>query len=377
MKWIYLILCLITVNSFGQFDIGETSIVFTDTDRDRAIETFIYYPADEAGVDVDVTDGNFPVIAVGHGFVMTYESYTYIWEHFVPLGYIVILPNTEITVDVSHGDFGKDLGFVIQAMQIEDTIETSLFYEHVSVHSAVVGHSMGGGAAVLAAAEFPEITTLVTLAAAETDPSAITAATEIEQPSLTFAGELDCVTPPAEHQELIYNNLSDCKGYALIFGGSHCQFANSNVLCEFGEFSCPDAESLESEQHFAVLALMTPWLNAYLKTDFTAWEEVLALEGENDIFNFSLDCTDNAPVLSLENLIENKGIIYPNPTSGEVQIPPNYQNKPYSIYSADGRLVQQGTANMQIDLSQLESGFYLIELQGEDGSSLVNRIRKL
>ncbi|NOQ74604.1 MAG: T9SS type A sorting domain-containing protein [Crocinitomix sp.] len=358
MKWIYLLLCLITINGFGQFDIGETSIVFTDTERDRDIETFIYYPADEAGEDVDVTDGKFPVIAVGHGFVMTYESYAYIWEHFVPLGYIVILPNTETTVDVSHGDFGTDLGFVIEALQNENTIETSLFYEHVSVYSAVVGHSMGGGAAVLAAADFPEISTLVTLAAAETDPSAIDAANDVSQPSLTFAGEVDCVTPPADHQELIYNNLSDCKGYVLIFGGTHCQFANSNILCELGEFSCPDTETAESEQHFGVLAIMTPWLRAYLKTDFEAWEEVVALEGENDIFDFNLDCADNAPVLSLENLLENKGIIYPNPTSGEIQIPANYQNKPYHIYSADGRLVQEGITNTEIDLSKLDAGFY-------------------
>ena len=79
-----------TLSGFSQFDIGETSIVFNDTERDRDIETFIYYPATESGEDVTVTDGKFPVISVGHGFVMTYESYAYIWEHFVPLGYIEI-----------------------------------------------------------------------------------------------------------------------------------------------------------------------------------------------------------------------------------------------------------------------------------------------
>lgn len=377
MKWTYSLIFLFSFNGFSQFDIGETSIVFTDIERDREIETFIYYPVSEAGEDVALTDGKFPVIAVGHGFVMTYESYAYIWEHFVPLGYIVILPNTETAVDVSHGDFGSDLGFVIHALQNENTLESSLFYAHVSVYSAVIGHSMGGGAAVLAVADDSEITTLVTLAAAETDPSAIAAASEINRPSLTFAGGADCVTPPAEHQELIYENLNDCKGYVLIPEGTHCQFANSNFLCELGELTCPDEEISAEDQHAAVLEVLTPWLRAYLKTDYAAWEEVLVLEGENDTYDFELNCTDNAPVLSLDNSIQNRGIIYPNPTSGEVQIPVNYQNKGYSIYSTAGRLVQQGITNMQIDLSKLESGFYLIEMEDQQGNRIVNHVQKL
>ena len=366
-----------TLSGFSQFDIGETSIVFNDTERDRDIETFIYYPATESGEDVTVTDGKFPVISVGHGFVMTYESYAYIWEHFVPLGYIVILPNTETTVTVSHGDFGTDLSFVIGAIQTEGATEGSLFFEHVSMTSAVLGHSMGGGAAVLAAAEDTEISTLVTLAAAETDPSAIDVAETVLQPSLTFAGGVDCVTPIAEHQEPVYENLSDCKGYVFIPEGSHCQFANSNVLCELGEFSCTASEISEEEQHETVLEALTPWFQAFLKMDYAAWEEVEALEGAHDLYDLELECDDNGPVLSVENSVANDAVIYPNPTTGEVWIPANFQNKSYSIYSADGRLVRGGKTKKSIDLSNLETGVYLIELRDDSGNVLVNRIQKL
>ena len=216
MKLIYALLILMPFTGYSQFEIGTTSITFTDTDRGREVETFIYYPADAAGADVSLADGLFPVISVGHGFLMTYESYQYIWEHYVPLGYIVILPNTETAVPVSHGDFGKDLSFVIHALLAENEIESSPFFGHVSPHSALVGHSMGGGASILAAAEDASITTIVTFAAAETDPSAIAAASSINQPSLTFAGGNDCVTPPADNQEPMYANHNDCKGYVLI-----------------------------------------------------------------------------------------------------------------------------------------------------------------
>lgn len=377
MKWIYAVLFLIPLNSYCQFEIGSTSAVFTDAERDRDIETFIYYPAEVAGADVALSDGVFPVISVGHGFVMTYVSYTYIWEHFVPLGYIVVLPNTETTVAVSHGDFGADLSFVIHAIQNENTIASSLFYEHVSPLSAVIGHSMGGGAAVLAAASDAEITTLITLAAAETSPSAIAAASAINQPSLTFAGGADCVTPPADHQEPIYANLSDCKGYALILEGSHCQFANSNFLCEFGELGCPEVAISGGDQHAAVLEILTPWLRAYLKLDYAAWEEVLSLEGENDTYNFELDCNDNAPVLSVPEQTFAQGVVYPNPSTGMVTVPQAYQFKNYRIYSLDGRIVQMGITAGQLDISLLHNGVYLLQLDSVDGLFITQRLEKI
>ena len=374
MKLIYALLILMPFTGYSQFEIGTTSITFTDTDRAREIETFIYYPAVAAGADVSLADGLFPVISVGHGFLMTYESYQYIWEHYVPLGYIVILPNTETAVPVSHGDFGKDLSFVIHALLAENEIESSPFFGHVSPHSALVGHSMGGGASILAAAEDASITTIVTFAAAETDPSAIAAASSINQPSLTFAGENDCVAPPADHQEPMYANHNDCKGYVLITGGSHCQFANSNFICELGEFACPGDGISESEQHAAVLEILTPWLQAYLKTDYAAWEAVVALEGAGDNYNFSLDCSENAPVLSVNSSANSVELVYPNPSNGVVTIPLNYQTKNYRILTLDGRIVQAGVIGAQLDFSVLKNGMYVLQIETEGGVVLMQRL---
>ncbi len=376
MKSILTLLIIIPLIGLAQFEIGSTSITYTDTDRDREVETFIYYPANAGGGDVSLADGLFPVISVGHGFLMTYESYQYIWEHYVPLGYIIILPNTETAVPVSHGEFGKDLSFVIRALQAENEIESSLFFGHVSPHSAVVGHSMGGGASILAVAEDASISTVVTFAAAETDPSAIAAASSINQPSLTFAGGNDCVTPPADHQEPIYTNLSDCKGYVQITGGSHCQFANSNFICELGELACPGDGISESEQHAAVLEVLTPWLQAYLKTDYTAWEAVVALEGTGDNYNFSLDCSDNAPVLSVNENVNSVQMIYPNPSNGIVTVPANYEGKNYRILALDGRIVQAGITVAQLDFSALKNGLYVLQIETEGGLVLTQRVVK-
>jgi len=377
MKWNVVLFCLVPLVGFCQFEIGSTSRVFTDTDRARDVESFIYYPANSAGADVDVADGDFPVISIGHGFLMTYESYSYLWEHFVPLGYIVILPNTETGVGVSHGEFGTDLSFVIHALQAENALESSLFHEHVSPYSAVVGHSMGGGASILATAEDATITTVVTFAAAETDPSAIAAATAISQPSLTFAGENDCVAPPADHQEPIYANLSDCKGYVLITGGSHCQFANSNFVCELGEFACPGGGISEAEQHAVVLGILTPWLQAYLKTDFAAWEDVVALEGTGDNYDFNLECSENAPVLSVEKVKDFNAFIYPNPSNGLVSIPVDLIGYSFRLLAIDGRIVQEGLLQHQLDFSFLKKGTYFLQILGDKDLMITQQLIKV
>lgn len=56
---------------------------------------------------------------------------------------------------------------------------------------------------------------MITFAAAETSPSAITAASHINIPSLIFSSDEDGVTPPATKQGPMYGSLASyCKSGA-------------------------------------------------------------------------------------------------------------------------------------------------------------------
>jgi len=56
---------------------------------------------------------------------------------------------------------------------------------------------------------------MITFAATETSPSAISAARNINIPSLVFSADEDCVTPPATNQLPVYDSLtSNCKSGA-------------------------------------------------------------------------------------------------------------------------------------------------------------------
>ena len=160
--------------------IGSRTITFFDAGRSRNIETNIYYPGLTAGTNATVVDGAFPVLVIGHGFVMTPNAYANLWEHFVPRGYIVALPTTEGGFAPDHGEFGLDLAFIAEALQAANSDGASPFFEHVAPTSALMGHSMGGGASFLGAANNSAITTLVNFAAAETNPSAIAASAQVQ-----------------------------------------------------------------------------------------------------------------------------------------------------------------------------------------------------
>ncbi len=267
--------------SQAQFLVGHRTVTFSDPTRSggfgsgggagRQIQCEVYYPATSAGDNTPFVAGSFPIISFGHGFVMGWDSYDNFWNNLVPKGYIMIFPRTEGNISPNHGDFGLDLAQAVTYLQNQNTIIGSPFNGKVGQTAAIMGHSMGGGSSYLAAANNPSITTLINFAAANTNPSSISAAKNVKVPSLVIAGSNDCVAPPVDHQRIMYDSLaSACKAYVSISGGTHCQFSSGNGNCSFGESTCsPPAGSPATismaNQHLRTFKYLTPWLNKYLK----------------------------------------------------------------------------------------------------------------
>ena len=265
--------------SYSQYQIGHTTFTFNDPLRTggfgsgggvgRQIQTEIYYPANTSGDNVSVASGRFPVITFGHGFAMAWSAYATIWQHYAARGYILAFPRTEggLIPGPSHGDFGTDLKQVSDKMLALDANSSSLFNGKILQKAAIIGHSMGGGASFLAAANNSNIETVIGLAPAETNPSAIAAASNVSVPALIFSGSADGVTPPAEHHIPIYNGLtSSCKSFVSISGGAHCYYANTDFNCDFGEsVSSPSISITRAAQQTAMFGLLDPWLDLKLK----------------------------------------------------------------------------------------------------------------
>ncbi|MBN2054713.1 hypothetical protein JW905_07315, partial [bacterium] len=164
---------MVAVERGVAYEIGHLSRAFFDSSRNRNIDVEIFYPAATAGDDVPVAVGVFPVIAFGHGYTIPWSDYEYCWERLSAGGYIFCLSDTESGLLPDHLDFGRDLAFILGAMQAAGGAPGDVFYQHVASASALMGHSMGGGACFLGAQYATGLTTLVNLAAAETNPSAV------------------------------------------------------------------------------------------------------------------------------------------------------------------------------------------------------------
>jgi dienelactone hydrolase len=386
------ILMLTTSIVFSQTPVGHTTITFSDATRTggfgsgggtgRQIQTEIYYPAASAGENVPVVGTNLPVIAFGHGFVMTWDVYTPVWESLVNEGYIVAFPRTEGGFSPVHADFGKDLVQVITNIQVLHTTSGSLFFGKVGSTSAIMGHSMGGGSSFLAGVNNLNITTMVTFAAANTNPSSITAAQQITIPNLVIAGENDCVAPPVDHQNKMYDSLqSQYKTEVTILGGGHCYFANNNFNCSFGEGTCsPNPTITRGEQQDATMDMTNLWLRKFLKNDCNAADDFQdSLVGSNRISfrqNNSIACSS---VGINSNMNPNNFVLYPNPAKTKIHIQNVKETTSYIVTNVIGEIVlhkNDFASNESVDVSALNQGVYFITLTTTKGQSVIKFIKE-
>jgi pimeloyl-ACP methyl ester carboxylesterase len=363
---IYLVVLLAHVSSniFAQtYHIGHTSTDFYDNARNRNITTEIYYPSDTNGDNVPISLGNFPVIVFGHGFLMSWDSYDNFWNSLVPEGYILCFPTTEMGFTPNHQFFAEDLSFIASKMQMESQNSSSIFYNSVLPKTGILGHSMGGGASFLAAENNPNINTLINFAAAETNPSAISAARNINIPSLIFSGESDCVAPPINHQNIMFDSLNSyCKTQINITNGGHCYFANENALCSFGESSCnPTLNITRNEQQNITNDFLKIWLNFSLKSNqnsFAIFND--SLQTSNRI-TYSQFC--NSTSIINPNKVDEI-IIYPNPTKSFIKIIVNEKSN-VLIYNSKGEKIYENYINVgisELNISDFSKGIYYVNV---------------
>lgn len=375
MKRIFLLTLILLAFkvSFAQpWPIGKTTVTFFDAERNnRAVNTAIYYPAVSTGNHVPAAEGVFPVISFGHGFVMVHTAYQYLWEALVPEGYILAFPTTESTAipPPSHSDFGKDLIFVIQQLRSLSLDPASIFYGHVAPEAAVMGHSMGGGATFLGCAADTTITTQITLAAANTSPSAVQAAGSIQIPSLLFAGQNDCVTPPQQHQQPIYDSLaSGRKAMITVLGGGHCFFADYNFNCSLGELTCSPSPSISrSQQQAVVIDFLKPWLEMTLRGNQGAWDLFYDSLMTSGRISYQLHwlTTGQRPVP------KTLARAYPNPFRNQLNLECQSRACRIRIINIEGKEIHiaelMAHGRYALDTSVWPDGWYILHIESNEG----------
>lgn len=323
------------------FEIGRLDVDFVDTSRGgRVVGTRIHYPADTTATGVPVAAGAFPVVAFAHGLNVNAGRNAPVWEALVPNGYIVALPKTEPN-GANPDELGRDLAFVVTALHAESNDNASLFFGHVDDSgSAIGGHSMGGGASVLGAAENPWLDALFNLGALNT--GAVDAAANVSMPTLVIGGTADCVTPIAGHQLPIYQNLaSDCRYLVELIDGTHCGFILTSPCDGFEGGACPTDSLRRALQTAQTAALIVPWMDAHVKKDAAAlgvFQNVLATDP-------NLTSQGTCDVVGVPDAMGTLGSlrVHPNPSAGTFRISFEPGLRSLTVHDAGGRLVRSLT----------------------------------
>ena len=261
------------------YPVGTADVTFVDPARgDRPVPVDLYYPATADGAGQPVATppaGGFAAVVFGHGYQLSAGLYAWLGQGLAADGHVVAVPRTGGEIFPSHAEFGLDLAFVSRALRDAGQDSASPFFGLMSDRAAVMGHSMGGGCSLLAAAGDPTVTAVANLAAADTDPSAIAVCPDIDRPALLFAGGNDCVTPPSSHQIPMYQALDDgWRTLVTVVGASHCQWNAYSFICALGE-ACSAGISRAAQQE-ATLQVLRPWLDAVLRDgDPAAFQDAL------------------------------------------------------------------------------------------------------
>jgi dienelactone hydrolase len=164
-----------------------------------------------------------PAVAFGHGWLQPPDRYLGLMRHLASWGIVVAAPGTQRGPLASHRLFAADLRTALDVC-----VGVRLGAGDISVDAerlGLAGHSTGGGAAVLAAADDKRVRAVATLAASQTKPFATDAASRCAMPALHLAGGQDVVAPAVGHSRLIATNWGGEAQYRTLPKVDHLGFA--------------------------------------------------------------------------------------------------------------------------------------------------------
>ena len=247
----------------GPYDAGWRTV--TVQRGNRTLDCRLYYPASTAGRNTAVLTGSgiapFPMVAFGHGFFMQTSYYISYYEHLASHGYITIAPQFP---DTQHDELALDLIACLDELRRAGTDPAHFLHGAVdTAKAAVSGHSMGGGASLLAASHDSRILVAAPMCPAETTPSVIGRMRQIAGAVCIIAGSADGITPVSVHQQPMYNASLPFKSLAVLQGGNHTRCMDVSAF----DWTDPNGAMTRAQQQALTRRFMTAAFDYHLKAD--------------------------------------------------------------------------------------------------------------
>jgi predicted dienelactone hydrolase len=167
----------------------------------------IWYPTTTA-------EGRFGAVAVSPGFMRSESAIKWYGPRLASHGFVVITISTNSLWDQPPSraaQLRKALTYVTQQSSVRDRVDPT--------RSAVMGHSMGGGGALLASLQDPGLEAAISLTGFSWSRDFST----LEVPSLVISAENDGIAPDHQHSRAFYSSMPEAldKAYMLLAGANH------------------------------------------------------------------------------------------------------------------------------------------------------------
>lgn len=234
------------------------------------ISVHVVFPSDERGVPARPADGSrLPALVLVQGAFVATQDYLWLAEALAARGYVVALPEHPLDFALSATDNGR---FARQLLTeppagslLTDLVEPSRI--------AVAGHSLGGVVASKLALEggFAALAFLASYpdsADADRIPS-------LGMPSLSLAGELDCLAPLSRVSDEA-SRLPSPSVLAVVQGATHYQFTASDQKDRSS--GCVPTLPLDTA-HERMAELLSRFLNAALAGHGTGADDLRQVPG--------------------------------------------------------------------------------------------------
>ena len=217
-----------------------------------------------------------PAVAFGHGWLQPTSRYEELLRHLATWGVVAAAPATQRGALASHRQFATDLRTVLDVCVGVRLGDGDISVDHGKL--GLVGHGIGGGCAVLAATSGTSTGTstdnkcraVVTLAVAETLPSAVAAARGCTMPGLHLTGGKDLLAPAVGHAEPVARAWAGPVQLRTLPKASHLGFTAGQHWSDLLLGSSPESGTRRISR-----ALVTAFLLRHL-TGATDYDALLA-----------------------------------------------------------------------------------------------------
>ena len=194
----------------------------------RVLEGDLGFTGLPGKVYVPAEGKTIPGIAFGHDWMKNVGDYHKTLRHLASWGIAVAAPDTERGLRPDHAGFAADLE---TALQILAGVKLGNGNVTVSPNRlGIAGHGMGGGCAVLASVDNPQVKAVAAVYPADVAPSAITAARGLFKPGLVIGPDEDSdgILASGNPSQLAYN-WSGPVAYRTVKKGNQQSFSEDSL----------------------------------------------------------------------------------------------------------------------------------------------------